>query len=57
MSLTQLIVAAIVVGVVVGVVLGGLGAIFNLNPAITGGLTGALVVVILQVLRSRKSKT
>ena len=53
----RLIFAAIGVGVVIGLLVGLVGAYLNLSAGIRGGITRALTVVALQVLRKQMMKS
>ena len=54
LSYTQrMILTGLAIGVVVGLVVGAIGAYLGLPGSVRGGITGALVVVGLQVMRKK----
>lgn len=54
LSYTQrMVLTGLAIGVVVGLVVGAVGAYLGLPATVRGGLTGALVVAGLQVMRKK----
>ena len=51
----RMVLAGVAIGVVVGLVVGAVGAYLGLPATVRGGLTGALVVVGLRVMRKKMS--
>ena len=55
-SMQRMVLTGVAIGVVVGLVVGAIGAYLGLPAAVRGGLTGALVVVGLQVMRKKMNQ-